>query len=399
MVNNAEYRWKKMVGPRDRRPPYAGFWYRYSSNGWGVLDFMEFCEAAGFEYVPALDVNETPGDVADFIEYAKGPGDSAWGRKRVADGHPKPYRLPYLELGNEERVDEKYAAKFQALARAVWARDRDVVLVVGDFAYDRPVKDPMSFSGAASGVTDLKGHAKVLGLAREFGREVWFDVHLDTNGPGPSPSLEALPSYVDALGKVGGGAKHRVVVFEYNSGNHAVRRALGNALATNRIERDGRLPVVTSANGLQPDGQNDNGWDQGLLFLSPSHVWLQPPGYVTRMLSRNYLPRLVKCEATGTGDKLDVTAKRSEDDATLQLQVVNVGDRPITITIQIEGFSVGNPVAQVTELSGRLDAVNTAEAPSAVVPRLSQWKHGMKAGKTNRAFPPHSFTIIRWQKS
>ena len=106
MVNDPEYRWKKMIGPRDRRPPYRGTWYRYSSNGWGILDFMDFCEAAGFEYVPAFDVNETPQDMADFIEYAKGSPDSEWGRKRVADGHPKPYRLPYMELGNEERVDD-----------------------------------------------------------------------------------------------------------------------------------------------------------------------------------------------------------------------------------------------------------------------------------------------------
>ena len=96
------------------------------------------------------------------------------------------------------------------------------------------------------------------------------------------------------------------------------------------IERDGRLPIVTSANGLQPDKQNDNGWDQGLLFLNPSKVWLQPPGYVTQMLSRNYLPQRVKCEVTGTKDELDVTAKRSEDGTTLVLQVVNVGDQPIT---------------------------------------------------------------------
>jgi alpha-L-arabinofuranosidase len=34
MVNNDGYKWKKMIGPRDRRPPYAGHWYRYSSNGW-----------------------------------------------------------------------------------------------------------------------------------------------------------------------------------------------------------------------------------------------------------------------------------------------------------------------------------------------------------------------------
>ena len=290
MVNNAGYRWKKMIGPRDRRPPYSGMWYPYSSNGWGILDFMDFCEAAGFEYIPAFNMGETPRDMADFIEYTKGSADSEWGRKRVADGHREPYRLRYLELGNEERVDEKYAATFEALAKAIWAKDRDVILVVGDFAYDEPIRDPMNFTGAASKITNLAGHRKILSLAQQHGREVWFDVHLWTEGPGPSGSLKALPSFIDALAKVADGAKHKVVVFEYNAQNHAVRRALGNALATNTIERDGRLPIVTSANCLQPDGQNDNGWDQGLLFLNPSQVWLQPPGYVTQMLARNRCP-------------------------------------------------------------------------------------------------------------
>ena len=90
-----------------------------------------------------------------------------------------------------------------------------------------------------------------------------------------------------------------MVVFEFNAGNHSQRRALANALAIHAIERDGRIPIATSANCLQPDGQNDNGWDQGLLFLNPSQVWLQPPGYVTQMFSRNYLPQLVQCEVTG----------------------------------------------------------------------------------------------------
>ena len=91
-----------------------------------------------FEYVPAFNMDETPQDMADFIEYAKGPADSAWGRRRAADGHPQPYRLNYMELGNEERVDEKYAAKFEALAEAIWAKDPEIILVVGDFVYDRP---------------------------------------------------------------------------------------------------------------------------------------------------------------------------------------------------------------------------------------------------------------------
>jgi hypothetical protein len=399
MVNNGEYRWEKMIGPRDRRPPYAGFWYRYSSNGWGIVDFMDFCEAAGFEYVPAFDINETPEDMAHFIEYAKGSAESEWGRKRVADGHAKPYRLHYMELGNEERVDEKYAAKFEALAKAIWARDRDVILVVGDFAYDQQITDPLNIKGAASKLTNLNGQEKVLALARKHEREVWFDVHLDTDGPGQSSSLNALPTYIDALDKIAGGAKHKVVVFEYNSGNHSMRRALGNALATNQIERDGRIPIVTSANGLQPDKQNDNGWDQGLLFLTPSQVWLQPPGYVTQMIARNYLPQIVKCTVSDTKGKLDVTAKSNEERSSLVLQVVNTGDEAMTTTIQIGGFSTGNWDAEVTELSGPLDAVNTADKPNAIVPRQTKWKPEMKEGKTQRAFPARSFTIIRWQKS
>ena len=88
MVNHPEYRWKKMIGPRDRRPPYHGHWYPYSSNGWGIFDFIDFCEAAGFRCIPAFNMDETPQDMVDFVEYVNGPADSPWGRKRVAAGHP-----------------------------------------------------------------------------------------------------------------------------------------------------------------------------------------------------------------------------------------------------------------------------------------------------------------------
>ena len=158
MVNNDGYRWKKMIGQRDRRPPYAGTWYRYSTNGWGIADFMDFCEAAGFEYIPDFNIDETPKDMADFIEYAKGSAQSEWGRKRIADGRKQPYQLRYLEIGNEERVDEKYAAKFESIAKAIWAKDSEIVLVVGDFAYDRRIEDPFKITGAASGLTSLAGH-------------------------------------------------------------------------------------------------------------------------------------------------------------------------------------------------------------------------------------------------
>ena len=388
-----EYRWKKMIGPRDRRPPYAGFWYPHSTHGWGILDFMNFCEAAEFEYIPAFNMDESPRDMTDFIEYAKGSADSQWGSRRVADGHPKPYHLKYLQLGNEQHVDENYWQKFKPLAEAIWARDPEIILVVGDFAYGEPIHDPFNFSGAP--ITTLAAHQKILQLAKQHNREVWFDIHIRTDGP--RPELGGTFSFVDALEKLADGAKHRVVILEFNAGNHELRRALANAAAINGIERDGRIPIAASANCLQPDGQNDNGWDQGLLFLNPSQVWLQPPGYITQMYNRNYLPQLVQCQVTGERDALDVSATRSEDGHTLVLKVVNPTGKSVPAKIRLSGFVPGKPVAQVTELSGPLEAVNTADKPRAVVPQQRQWTHTFKDGTTRYTFLPYSITVLRFQ--
>ena len=346
MVNHPGYSWKNMIGPRDRRPPYAGTWYRYSTNGWGIVDFMNFCEAAGFEYVPAFNIDETPQDMADFIEYANGPAGSEWGRQAGGRRAPQPYRLKYLELGNEERVDEKYAAKFEALAEAIWAQDPGVILVVGDFVYGKPIQDPFRFDAGRVGHHQPRRTAAILRLAKEH-QARGLVRRPRRHGPARCHQRHAGRNVLAGrcLGQDRRGARHKVVVFELNAGNHAKRRALANALAIQAIERDGRIPITTSANCLQPDGQNDNGWDQGLLFLNPGQVWLQPPGYVTQMLSRNYLPVLVKCRLTGGKGQLDANAKRSADGKTLVLQVVNTSALAVPAQIRLAGFVPLDPRA------------------------------------------------------
>jgi hypothetical protein len=392
MVNHAEYRWKKMLGPRDRRPTNPGCWYPYSSNGWGIVDFVDVCRAAGFLAIPAFNMDEKPQDMADFVEYMNGPASSVWGQRRAADGHPAPYRLTRMELGNEERVDEHYYRRFKAMAEAIWAKDPQMILVVGDFAY-QPIRDADHVTGAASGITSLAGQRKILALAKRHDREVWFDLHVGTEGPRPDSTLDGMLSFATALDKLADGARHTVVVFELNAGNHSQRRALANAMAIQTVERDGRMPIITSANGLQPDGQNDNGWNQGLLFLNPSQVWLQPPGYVTRMISRNYEPLLVESEVQSPSGRLDVVAKRSENGKTLVLGVVNANERPVPAAIRLVGFTLSKPTALVEELSGPLDMVNTAAAPRHIVPKRSEWRHAASGGEFT--FAPRSFTVVR----
>jgi alpha-L-arabinofuranosidase len=397
MVNIAGYRWKQMVGPRDRRPPYQGLWYPYSSNGWGIPDFLSFCEAAGVLGIPAFCMDETPQDMADFIEYANGPADSPMGRQRVADGHPKPYHIRYIELGNEEAVDEHYWQRFEPMIRAIWAKDPHIIPVVGDFAYDHPITDPYHFTGAPR-IQSLAAHKKILDLAKEMGKEVWFDVHVWNQEADEPHHVEGVATFSEQLGKLSPGAKYDIVVFELNANKHGMQRALATGRAVNQLQRIGdKVRIVCSANGLQPDGQNDNGWDQGLLFLNPSQVWAQPPYYAMQMLAHNALPLRVWADAQEAHGKLDVTALKSEDGKILSLQVVNSGAEPIPTRLLLEGFEPKHLVAQVTSLSGPLEATNTASSPRSIVPSQHPWAHQIHEGQTEYTFPAYSFTILRFE--
>lgn len=126
-----------MIGDPDKRPPYRGHWYTYSKNGFGIEEFLKFCEAAGFKPAFAINIEEVPDDVADMIEYLNGKPDTEWGRKRAENGYPEPYGVEYIGIGNEEvlfngdRADEyaHYVERFLLLHDAIKSKDKSVKLV------------------------------------------------------------------------------------------------------------------------------------------------------------------------------------------------------------------------------------------------------------------------------
>jgi len=394
MVNAEGYRWKNMIGPRDRRNPYKGTWYPYSTNGWGIVEFIDFCRAADLLPIPVFNMKETPQDMADFVAYVNGESDTPWGRKRTEDGHNDPFGLRYIELGNEERIDEAYWQRFKPIAEAIWEQDPDIIIIVGDFGYAGIIRDPFSFEGNPSGITSLATHQKILALAKAHDRPIWFDIHVANTEP-HQPDIAAPQSYVEALASMASGAEFKVCVLEENAGNHSLRRAIGHAHTIVSLKRLGdRVRMLCAANCLQPYLQHDNGWDQGMLFFTPSQVWGQPPYHVTRMISQNYLPLCVETVCQGAPGALDVTATRSEDGAILALLAVNMVDRPISASIAIDGFNASDPEAQVTQITGALDAENTPENPENIAPRRSEWEHRLKTGPTVFTFPEYSFTVL-----
>ncbi|WP_170155729.1 RICIN domain-containing protein [Umezawaea tangerina] len=388
----SEYRWKAMIGDPVRRPVTKGFWYPYESNGWGVFEFLRLGEAMGIEAVPSLNIDETPQDVADLLQYLYGPAGSIWGARRVADGHPAPYAVRRLQLGNENAVDEAYWRKFKALADVVWSYDPTIRLVVGDFSYSDVITDPFHFTGGGK-VDTLAAHQKILDLSKAYGAVVDFDIHLWTQQTdGVESQIRALDSYVDQLGRISPGADYHVVVFELNADRHDLARALANAYAINALQRRPKVDVVSSANALQVDGQNDNGWNQGLVFLNQNQVWGQPPYYVHRMKAASWQPGVARTDVTGGDGLFNVTALVSADGNGLSVDVVNATAEPLTYTLRLDGFRADT--AAVSTLDGRPNAVNTAGNPENVVPHDStaQLTGGTALTYT---FPANSYTSLR----
>lgn len=401
MANAAEYRWKKMVGPRDQRPPYQGWWYPYSSNGWGIIDFIDFCEAAGFESIPDFNIEETPEDMADFVEYIHGGPETAWGQKRMAAGHPEPYRIKYIQIGNEETVDSHYVERFKLLAAAIWSEDPDIIPVVGDFAYNDYISDPFNFNGAPR-IRTLAAHREILRFAKSRGKPVWFDVHIWNHDPRDPDLLDkglpGMKSFVDALERISDGAEYKVCVFEENATNHRIRRGLAHVHAINEVQRYAHeIPILCAANCLQPGGQNDNGWDQGLLFLNQSRVWGQPSYYVTQMMSESYQPLCVESYVDSYLNSLDVTACRSEDGKKLSLRVVNLDQWDITADINLMSYIPTESQAQILQIRGNLEDRNTDEYPHKIIPAESKLQIQTEPEATKYTFPAYSFTIINFE--
>ena len=368
MINVNGYRFKKMIGDVDKRPPYRGHWYRYSTNGFGIEDFLKFCEAAGFTPSFAMNIFETPEDAADMIEYLNGSTKTKWGKIRAKNGHPKPYGVKYIGIGNEEvmysgdnpAVYDEYIERFNLLHDAIKSKDPSVKLVIT--AWWRP-ESPNSerLFKALDGKAD------------------YWDYHPLADALSAGEDVEnELRRMKELFHKWNPNTTMKCAIFEENGWTHNMQRALGHVTLQNAVRRMGDF-VLTScaANALQPYKQNDNGWDQGQIFFTPSQVWGMPPYYAQQMASQNHLPLLVECNVDGAASQLDVTATRSEDGNKMVLHIANIGEKAVDAEFDLSGFgNVGE--AYTLTLSAPLKDVNSPDNPTKIVPVKRSLDRGEK---------------------
>lgn len=364
MANAADYKWKSMIGAPEGRPTYQGWWYPYSSFGFGIIEFMDLCEAMNVLYIPDFNAYETPEDMVDFVRFALGtdPNDE-WVQLRKSMGREEPYNLKMIQIGNEEKVNADYASRFNAIADALKDVAPDLILIVGDFAYRNVITDPYNFTGSDAGITTLAPHKSMLDNAAENGQTVWFDIHWwSESGDEPASYIEAAFSLYNALKKICPRSDPKLCVLELNANAHTLERALCNAFAINAtVKASDIFPIVCSANCLQVQGQNDNGWDQGLVFMDSDEVWLQPPALAAKLMGSGLQKTLIDHTAAKTLD-FSVSATLSEDSKTVVLTVINRYESSKTIWLVLDGMQE----AAVQSLKGNLKDVNTAANPEKI---------------------------------
>ena len=133
------FQWKQTLGPLEQRPGHRGCWRYGANDGMGLLEFLEWCEDLKVEPVLALYAGYSlkgehvePGpalqpfveDALEEIEYVTGPVTSKWGALRAKDGHPEPFPLKYVEIGNEDGLDKSgsYESRFVPFFDAIKAK-------------------------------------------------------------------------------------------------------------------------------------------------------------------------------------------------------------------------------------------------------------------------------------
>ena len=365
MINAKDFLWKNMTGAPENRKPYKGFWYPYSSYGFGILEFIELCEALGVVCIPDFNAYETEEDMRDFVQYAIGTDTSnEWVQLRMASAHPQPYKLEYIQFGNEEKVEEDFADRFIAACRGVWSVSRDITMIVGDFAYlGHTFEDPFHIPDGCtySKITTLAPHQRMLEYAKECGMagKVWFDIHWTSDhDDSPLPYPETTWSLMQHMENIAPGSNTKLCVFELNADHHDWERGMTNAYSIMEgINHSQIIPCMCSANCLQVDKHNDNGWNQGLLFMNNRSVWYQAPGYMDILFKKMMLEKRFDTDDALADGLFNYTAMT--DGKKISLILLNRAEDAQEVSVELP--LTGGYSYEKTVMTYAKDAVNTAE--------------------------------------
>lgn len=284
------YQWKDTIGPVEERATNSNFWGYNQSYGLGYYEYFQFSEDMGampLPVVPALVTgcgqNQAVVDEAllkrhiqdtlDLIEFANGPVTSEWGRKRAQMGHPKPFHLTHIEVGNEENLPNEFFARFTEFRTAIEAKYPDITII----SNSGPDDSGSTFDTAWK----LNRDADVDMVDEHYYNSTnWF---LQNN--------DRYDSY-DRNGP-------KVFLGEYASGGNTFKNALSEAAFMTGLERNADVVKLASYAPLLAN-EDAVQWRPDMIWFNNHASWGSASYEVQKLFMTNVGDRVVPTTATGT---------------------------------------------------------------------------------------------------
>jgi len=351
---DSRFDWKKMIGPTVNRPTHAGTWSYPSSDGMGLLEFLDWCEDlkmqpllavwAGYalngEVVkPGPELDTYVQDALDEIEYVTGGADTKWGAVRAKDGHPAPFTLHYVEVGNEDNFDKArtYDGRYAQFYKAIKAKYPSLQIIA-----------TMPVNGMTPDVIDDHYYKRQQGM---------FD----------------LVSHYDSMDRKG----PKIFVGEWATREGTptpnLGAALGDAAFLTSLERNSDLVVMAAYAPLlvnvNPGGMQ---WSSDLIGYDALSSYGSPSYYAQVLFGSCLGDHIPTSNLAGAGEKVfySVTATANSKAC---LKLVNAASTPQAFTINLTGLGKGTHNASVQTLTGAAPwATNTIKDPARIVPAASK---------------------------
>lgn len=387
------YRWKNTIGPLEERKEQKNIWNYHQSVGLGYFEFFRFCEDIGAKPLPVLpaavscqnsggtwriggtgqkaipidEMSDYIQEVLDLVEWASGPATSTWGAKRAAAGHPGPFNLEYIGIGNEDKMTPEFEERFKMIYKAVKAKHPEITVIgtVGPFA------EGDDYNKGWKLADDLK-----LPVVDEhyYNQPKWF---------------MANQYRYDAYKRNTTG----VYLGEYASWGNKIRNAITEAAYMTSLERNGDVVKMASyAPMLAKKGFTQ--WTTDLIFFDNVRICPTVNFHVQKMFMTNqgdiYFNNVISMNAKDS--TLAASCVLDSKSGDLILKIVNAGivDKPLKINLS--NFKNIIADAEKSVLTGSADAENTFENPGKIVPGLSPFK---VSSKFEYSAPALSLTVIR----
>jgi alpha-L-arabinofuranosidase len=259
------YQWKRTIGNIDQRTPLYNIWGYHATHGLGFHEYLQLSEDLGAEplfcinvgmshreVVPMEQMGQWVQDALDALEYANGPTNSVWGGLRAKNGHPAPFNLKYLEIGNENG-GPAYNERWPLFVKAIREKYPEVKLIANHWG-GRPA-DP------EPEIVDEHYYD----TPEFFMRHASHYDRYDRNGP-------------------------KIFVGEYavtrNCGLGNLRGAVGEAAFMTGLERNSDVVIMASYAPLFVN-LNHRRWNPDLINFDSSRVYGLPSYYVQQMFSVN----------------------------------------------------------------------------------------------------------------